>query len=211
AAYNLTTQADLEQVNLSLYFCPSRRRPTTQQGRYLMDYAAATPGPHPVSANGDSNGFWQGDTWDVPHGKTWRGIVVRTNWDIRPTNSSDPPEEAGSTPPVRFGDVRDGLSNTLLIGEKRLAPDRYESGDWHDDRGWTDGWDPDIMRSTEFPILPDGSNGNFGYMFGSPHPGVMMAVFGDGSVHAITLSIDRELFNNLGDRMDGEIVDLSDL
>jgi hypothetical protein len=39
-------------------------------------------------------------------------------------------------------------SNTLVIGETRLIPSLYDWGEWHDDRGWSDGWDPDTLRST---------------------------------------------------------------
>ena len=46
AVYQITNQADLESKPISMYFCPSRRRPTKYPGtnRYLMDYAGATPG-----------------------------------------------------------------------------------------------------------------------------------------------------------------------
>src|SRR5205085_2529181 len=47
-----------------LYYCPSRRRAmavANQGGRYLMDYAAATPGPGP---NG-WDWFWYGDIWGM--------------------------------------------------------------------------------------------------------------------------------------------------
>jgi len=45
---------------------------------------------------------------------------------------------------------------------------------------------------------------SFGYDFGSPHPSGMNAGFADASVHSISYDIDRELFNRLGHRSDGE-------
>ena len=59
--------------------------------------------------------------------------------------------------PVSMAKATDGLSNTLLIGEKWLNAAHYESGDWHDDRGWTDGWDTDTIRVTGYPPRPDSS------------------------------------------------------
>ena len=68
------------------------------------------------------------------------GAIVRTNW------GNNAP--VGSTNPIGFQHIMDGTSNTLLIGEKRLDVNNYRVGDWHDDRGWTDGWDPDVVRFT---------------------------------------------------------------
>ncbi len=53
--------------------------------------------------------------------------------------------------PCKPRQITDGLSKTMMIGEKRLHTDLYEVGDTHDDIGWTDGWDPDIMRFTGYP------------------------------------------------------------
>ncbi len=124
----------------------------------------------------------------------------------------------GATPTIGFGAIEDGTSNTLLIGEKRLKPGYYQSGDWHDDRGWSDGWDPDTLRFTAYPIGPDTdtpmfnnrqlSVREFGFCFGGAHPGGMNTVFGDGSVHFINFTIERELLNRLGHRADGLTVDL---
>ena len=111
----------------------------------------------------------------------------------------------------------------MLIGEKRLIPAKYETGAWYDDRGWTDGWDPDIMRSTFYPLEADanvvGPSGQFldstrdelPYSFGSAHPGGINTVFADGSVHTINYDIDPDVFNYLGNRSDGEVIDAAEL
>lgn len=201
--YIVTKQAELEAIALSFYFCPSRRSPTKQETRYLMDYASATPSVEGTWNNTDS--LWQGDTWAVPSNKTWRGIIVRTDWDISFVAK-------GNSPPCDPGQVKDGLSNTLMISEKRLKPNNYRSGDWHDDRGWTDGWDPDIIRCTGFRPAPDQNvSDDVGYQFGSAHASGINCVMGDGSVRSLSYSIDQVIFNRLGDRMDGLIIDQSKL
>ena len=126
--------------------------------------------------------------------------------------------------PVRMAQLEDGTSNTLVIGEKYLRTDLYDGGTSSDDRGWADGWDPDTMRSTCFQPLGDGDTEGFHpslrfaygdgvdvWNFGSAHPGTFNAAFADGSVHTINFDIDIVLFNNLGTRNDGQIVDLGQL
>lgn len=218
--YNVKTQAELPTKLIPTFFCPSRRSDSQQGGRYLLDYASATPGA--VSGNinlldGNGDPFWQGDTWNVPHNREWRGIIARTNADIAtgPNPPNAIPASANSTPPVTVAAILDGTSNTIAIGEKCLHPNNYMTGDWHDDAGWTDGWDPDTVRCTGFPPTQD-TNGNaiglqgqaldIGFCFGSRHPGGFNACYGDGRVAFISFTIDRNLFNYLGCRNDEQSV-----
>ena len=211
-------QDEIQKELIGHYLCPSRRAPTMhsstggnfRQGTALMDYASSTPG-NGVVWNTEAD-FWQNQNeegiTDVPRNKTWNGVLVRTNWDMDP-----PPRLTGSTSPVAFAGIRDGTSNTIMIGEKMLNPDSYSSGDWHDDRGWSDGWDPDTVRSTGFDygpdhrtLLPGEDSRIFGFKFGSAHPGGGNFVLADGSVRTISYTIDRQVFNWLGDRRDGEVI-----
>ncbi len=212
AVYKLTTQAQVEQVPISMYFCPSRRRPTRQANRYLMDYAGTTPG-YPGRWTDSIHSFWAGKDgsdsetvrWTINSNQSniYEGIIVRINWWYQDKTFK------GGSPPTTFGDIHDGASNTMMVGEKFLNSDQYLSGAWHDDRGWTDGWDPDTMRSTTFAPVQDTNRGISyeGYQFGAPHPAGFNAVFGDGSVRTISYSIDRMTFNYLGHRSDRQAVD----
>ena len=107
---------------------------------------------------------------------------------------------------VTINDVTDGLSNTLVIGEKRLNPAQYYVGCWYDDIGFTDGWDNDIVCITTLGLARDG--GTTAYMFGSAHPSGMNAVFGDGSVRLVSYDITPITLTQLGDRRDGSVVSL---
>ena len=195
-------------LTIPLYICPSRRGTERLDG-VLTDYAACHPASEPqlapqrgVPRNGTARDqFWYGSllSSDPPrrHNGVYNGIIVRSRF----------------SEPVTPARITDGLSNTIMIGEKWLNAGRYQAGDWHDNLGWTDGWDPDTTRSTGYPprndaILPArgerGYDDTLPYSFGGPHPGRMNVLMGDGSVHDVDFTIDRVVLNYLGDRRDGE-------
>ena len=140
--------------SVSYYFCPSRRRPTAQETRYLMDYASSVPTHLNLASTAppvfDYVEFWCGgsDPGVDPHGlnldSKWQctalGIIARA------------PRYGSATKPSQ---VEDGLSTTMMYGEKWLRTGAYDTGEWYDDRGWTDGYDPDIVRSTALPPRQD--------------------------------------------------------
>jgi prepilin-type N-terminal cleavage/methylation domain-containing protein len=133
----------------------------------------------------------------------YMGVIVRSDYCATCT-----PDKAnvGWYKRIGFAQITDGSTNTMVLGEKRLRPSEYEVGAWHDDLGWKEGWDPDTLRSTICLFGPDAeiTTSDFGYNFGAAHPGVMIAGFADASVHPIQYEINRELFNRLGHRSDGE-------
>jgi prepilin-type N-terminal cleavage/methylation domain-containing protein/prepilin-type processing-associated H-X9-DG protein len=126
-------------------------------------------------------------------------------------------EETGVVRPdvqIRIADIRDGTSNTLLVGEKRLNVAFLGQPQDDDDIGYTAGWDNDTIRRTDEPPLPDysGDVGEDGEQrFGASHPGSFNAVFADGSVRTISYTIDPLLFSYLGNIRDGQVVNLNDL
>ncbi len=190
-----------------------------------------------TSAAYNSNGFSffrggnvGGGQTSPPDDSVYDGAIVRTpwRWQMAKRAQLQPggpwagfviPRNAPQ--PVRMAQIEDGTSNTLVISEKYVRADLYDGGTASDDRGWADGWDPDTMRSTCFQPLGDSDPEGFDavlrmaygdgvdvWNFGSAHPGTLNAVFADGSVHTISFDIDIVLFNNLGTRNDGQIVDL---
>lgn len=137
----------------------------------------------------------------------FRGVIQRNDYNA---NSN---QRLGWWVRVTEAQITDGTSNTMLLSEKRLVPSKYNDGSWHDDRGWTDGWDPDIVRSTFFPLQPDAEEpdaptNNLPYSFGSAHAGGVNSVYADGSVQFISYSVDPEIFNLLGNRSDGQVFSL---
>jgi len=207
---NRELDLQVRRTPVPMYFCPSRRAGVVRilpksaedcsQGCALNDYASSTPSNelNPQRPTHEP-WFWQGTTHGLVRAGRGQyfGVVTRTVM-------SDP---------CRDKDITDGLSNTLVAGEKRLFINRYDIGDWHDDIGWTDGWDPDIVRYTGYLPGPDveefGSRvGDIGFHFGSAHASGFNVVFADGHVASLPYDVDLVTFNALGDRRDGLAVTL---
>ncbi|MEO2047550.1 MAG: DUF1559 domain-containing protein [Pirellulales bacterium] len=120
---------------------------------------------------------------------------------------------------IKIRQITDGMTNTYLFGEKNIDANQYTTGTTgNEDQSMYNGHDQDNLRSTSindegigWPPMPDTPDKPFTYAFGGPHPGVWIAVFCDGSVHAMSYSIDYTIHRWLGDRHDGQTVDLSGL
>ncbi len=88
---------------------------------------------------------------------------------------------------VRFRDVTDGLSNTMMITDasKDFGP-------------WAQGGTATIRALTTKPYIngPDG--------IGSPHVGMINVLLGDGSVRAVSQNIDPKVFEALSTIHGGE-------
>jgi prepilin-type N-terminal cleavage/methylation domain-containing protein len=181
-AGTLPNPTDVGYTGIKFFICPSRRQvlPLANTGWHTTDYAGA--------ATAATDDFWQGNTWAVPTGAFYRSIIVRGQTAGGITNMSS---------------ITDGTTQTLLVSEKRLDPYKYGLGDWHDDQGWIDGWDPDTMRWGWIVPKPDDIKGVSGYEFGSAHETGVNALMGDGSVRMINFNINLTVFKALCDRMDG--------
>ncbi len=210
---------------VSMYYCPSKRGVVIltssdtavdcSQGCALSDYAGATPANTlDLSNPGQDPWFWQ----TVRHGDVIGAISNQFMFlgQISTPNYQGVIARTGIGPACKTRNITDGLSNTMVIGEKRLYTDRYDLGDWHDDYGWTDGWDADIIRYTGLQPGPDMQQPpageeptDFGYRFGSSHASVFNSAFADGHVAQINFDIDLAIFNALGNREDGLVIDPS--
>ena len=177
---------------VSTYLCPSRHSSINARlpnGRAKTDYAGCAAGPAPT------------DPPRVPnfhYGSGWRGMVERQ-------------ETLGVPNFVTDGNVPDGLSNTILAGERWSDPKYYESvdcpGEW---TGWVSGWTPDIIRMTCGPPQSDGFKATTTtdqfrahFFFGGPHSGVVQVCMGDASVKSVSFNVDPQVWWMAGDRKDG--------
>ncbi len=116
-----------------------------------------------------------------------------------------------SAPPQR---ITDGMSRTILVGEKFLAPQHYDSGESAGDNETAmSGYDIDLHRfvaggSLTTVIYPPHVDENdlvstFDSGFGSAHSAALEMLFCDGSVRAMAYEIDPKVWLSLGHRADG--------
>ena len=233
--------------------------PSQYCGTAAYNPLAAWPfaGPNPGFA---IRSYWCGSTptsagsWgtDPERDANYGGVIVRTPYRIGDCTTRTDCRGAtaalaaigelvpGFPTAVKPQQVSDGLSNTMVISEKVVRSDLYEgqepsapdagAGRVSDDRGWSDGWDPDSVRFSGVPPLSDddqsicrSSNSAFrrtciGFggdipvlFFGSAHPGGVNAVYADASAHFINFDVDHLIFNALGTRDGSETVDTSNL
>jgi len=112
---------------------------------------------------------------------------------------------------THIADITDGMSTTLLVGEKRLNLAHLGTDQPDDNEGYTSGFDEDVIRRTDEAPAPDYfGSGAGGKLFGSSHPGLFNTVFADGGVRPISYSIDPGVFQNLGNMHDGQAIDGAD-
>jgi len=114
--------------------------------------------------------------------------------------------------PLSFAAIRDGLSNTVLVGEKRLDTLAIGSAQCDDNEGYTSGWDWDIVRWGNDPPMRDRKAGDqCEVLFGSAHPAGINVVLADGSVRIVRYGVDRIVFQRACQRADGNDVDMEKL
>jgi hypothetical protein len=106
---------------------------------------------------------------------------------------------------VRFAAITDGLSNTLLVGEKHVPRGSEGLPPW--DCGVYDGHNPACFARAAGPGLPLAMFANdSSWRFGSRHPGICHFVFGDGSVRALPTGISPRTLGLLAHRADGQVI-----
>jgi prepilin-type processing-associated H-X9-DG protein len=112
---------------------------------------------------------------------------------------------------VRYAVVTDGLSNTLLMGERGIPDDQYWG--WFvwgtGDPGIQDGTG-DALLATQNGLAPGNSLSPADTdveHYWSYHPSGAQFAFLDGSQHFITYDIDFSVFTALGTRAGQEVID----
>jgi prepilin-type N-terminal cleavage/methylation domain-containing protein/prepilin-type processing-associated H-X9-DG protein len=128
---------------------------------------------------------------------------------------------------VRFADIKDGLSNTLMIGENYTDAEYVKDGQgmdfWAFGSPQTGGWAPGNISGTEYSEIAGSCYGQINarlnptisgvimeMSFGSYHPGGAHFVFADGAVRFLSENMDLTTYRALGSRAKAEMVVLPD-
>jgi prepilin-type N-terminal cleavage/methylation domain-containing protein len=187
------------------YFCPSRRSPM-----------AFSNGPARETAN-----------YNVPRAKCdYAGNAGTVENGARNRHSLGTGidgvlRQQGTHPPLTVAAIPDGMSNTMLVGEKRMnkrfATTECVSGD---NEGYYSGHQDDNVRWGAVPPDADYSGPHVSasglyphnYQFGGPHAGeAFVAVLCDGAVRTVSYSVDPTVFAYLSCRNDGQPFSMDDL
>ena len=229
------------QTPVSVFICPSRRKvqlyPYVLFGGQWVYVNIVLPTPliarSDYAANGgsdfaDSNNDYNQDLAYQFTSADWAGVSETLNSTSSPATGVI---FCASQLPLSM--IKDGASNTYLIGERYLNPKCYYTGTYDaagdtcsdDDQGWDEGFDWDTVRGTGFgyvaptdkgtpyPPAQDQSghanNNNFSTNFGSAHAAGVNMAFCDGAVKLINYNINPTIHMQLGHRSDGEPTDAS--
>jgi prepilin-type processing-associated H-X9-DG protein len=155
--------------------------------------------------HGDLSPGAMGATTDFYFGGNGTGILITS----RPKCRNDAP--IGWVDRIAARHVKDGLSQTMLLGEKHIAAS--ELGEFPAD---SPGFDGDFLPASArlagpgVPLARGPSDtGTVGVSFGSWHPGVCHFVFADGSVHALDVDTSTRVLAKLSHRSNGSAASVS--
>jgi prepilin-type N-terminal cleavage/methylation domain-containing protein/prepilin-type processing-associated H-X9-DG protein len=190
---------------IPVFICPSDGSPDIQQGDRAKTNYAMSIGDQSLPSNTGCTGypgniFGTGPTGhaNTESGTDTSGIISRINWS------------------AKFGDITDGLSNTIAMGEIRPNCSDHSVNGWEYFNGQFVATTPPI----NFPIncygeaqvaVPEGPcNKPDSWMtsmgFKSRHTGGAQFLLCDGSVQFLSETIDYVMYQRLGDRRDGQSV-----
>ena len=206
---NVSTDVQVLGSPVKFFDCGSRRIASQKligsNNIFLMDYALN--GGFSTQANGT----------------TFNGMAAPQFVNT----STNPPTL--SVQAIKLGNIPDGASNTMLIGEKYtpVGIDTMTS-DTGDSQGAFYYYNADTVRFANLQPIQDNQTLTGGYAvnsvvpalgnqaiqtypFGSSHPAAMNVAFADGSVRSIRYSVDLTIFQATAGRNDRTPFNLDDL
>ncbi|MCC6492799.1 MAG: DUF1559 domain-containing protein [Pirellulales bacterium] len=210
----------LGETPVATFYCPSRRAPRayTNRDNAIAPNNANRPN---VVAHSDYAGNL-GPEMKAQSGERKGDCGRMTQWCSGPTPTD---AEAGKFASELFNyygrnggvifqrseanlkEITDGTTQTYMVGEKYLNPDRYEDGESiADDQSVWQGDDLDVNRNTEVAPAQDQPGIELLYSFGSAHPATWQVALCDASIRGISYDIDPDVHWRLGHRSDGDPV-----
>jgi prepilin-type N-terminal cleavage/methylation domain-containing protein len=189
-------------VSLPVMICPSdTKQPDTNSGAYAKGNYAGNNGTGPMQPTADPN---------------CTGCAVARKPGVFMNNST-----------TSVDTIRDGSTNTILVSEVLQGPGdngwqgvmHYWEGPMYQHERTPNTSTPDELRNNwcgpprDFAPCTGTYNNHTDTRLilsaRSMHPGGILSLFGDGSVHFISESIALDIWRNLGIPNDGNVIDAS--
>lgn len=209
-------------VPLPVYICPSRhsvdsantppvdmsvivRLPCGCHGRIQITVVGGATGDY-AGNHGDPTPGATGGPNDYYYGGNGNGIIISSQARCIMRDGQRVPGPWVDR--VRISDVRDGLSNTFLVGELQVRPADLNTMPYNGPL--YNGEDLAAFARVGGPGVPltrtrDEAPGPI-LGFGSWHPNACNFAFGDGSVRGIDPLIDTQTLGYLCNRADGQVI-----
>ena len=211
-----TQQLEARRAQVPYAMCPDDTAEPIYEEWAQTSYTGSV-GSQLVNSNNSSCNTWiaPGVNYDADRGNVDSGST-RTNALL-----SGVFNRIGTTGLITFASIRDGTSNTIMVGEILGDCSEHKQGWWSNDGMGN------AHASTSAPlntlttcalseaeatkrgyINPEcfnWNNWNYSWGFRSYHPAGANFLLGDGSVHFIASEVDYETYQKLGGRNDGGV------
>ena len=133
----------------------------------------------------DQYGAYDGGGW------TWGKTDYAGNAFLIPGTAGSPARRCQS-----LSSITDGLSGTILAGEKAIDPQVQTETTWYWDEPFFLGGSAGTARRG-IALMRDAVGNDYKGNWGSAHPGGAQFVFGDGSVHIVSYDLPWKAFTAL--------------
>ena len=196
------------QTGVPVYVCPSRRSSGDVSSFEMQNQPVGICGDYA----GNAGSVFENNGYTINF-----GFNTKTNGVFNSGYTTQNPVVDGVLTKYRgrynFASIRDGLSNTLFVGEKALNMQKMNEPGGLGDGCMYNGDEPGVAMRVGGPLFGIAKNKTpqppqTWTVFGSFHPLICNFTLGDGSVKPIPNSIDDRVYGYLCDRDDGEAVNL---
>lgn len=197
-AYNVQPLKSI-QTSAAVYFCPTRRT--------MSSAGLASNGTQVTDPNGGGTG--RGALGDYAGSIGTTGDDYYNGNGVACNGALSLGEKGKGN---RLKEITDGVSNTLLIGEKHVAITMLTKGPTNA----LVPMDCSIYDAANYLCHNRGAGLTYplatsikdttSLVFGSWHPQVVQFVFCDGSVHTLSVAIDLQTLDNLANIQDGNVL-----